>query len=224
MSVAVYNFSGTKQSGSVTLPKAKELKPATISLVVQNVLANEDRQRALTKTRGNVSGGGKKPWRQKGTGRARAGSIRSPLWPGGGIIFGPSGAKRALKQTPRKLRQATLASVLAQRADKGNLVVLTGKADLTRTKAAAQVMGKLGLTGGSVLVVTENELSGVIGCRNLADIEVTTTADFNLADVMRHANLIASKDALDELTGAKPRPAPKTAPTKTKSAVKKETP
>lgn len=210
MSVQVYDWRGAKQRRSVTLPrptgssgraKVKPVKEASLGLVVQMMLANESRQRPLTKTRGQVHGGGRKPWRQKGTGRARAGTIRSPLWRGGGITFGPGGQPRRKRLLPQRMRRQAMLAMLEIRASQDQLLVLTGSPDLPKTKQASAVLKKFGLRGSTLMVAVADELAGLAGTRNLPDIELTTTDDVNVADVARHPNAAVTKAALDRLLG-----------------------
>lgn len=209
MSVQTVNFSGAKQAGKVSVPKAKALSAVGLATVLKATTANADRLRAKTKLRGEVRGGGRKPWRQKGTGRARAGSNRSPVWRGGGVTFGPSGEPRAIKRIPRKVRRSAVLTVLAAREEAGNILVVSGKPSLAKSKEAAKFYAKLGLTGSTLFVVTPKEVGDTGGLRNLRDLELTTTDDVNVADLARHANVAFSSEAFDVVIGTeKPAAAP----------------
>ncbi len=200
MSIATYTVTGSKQAKSVSLPVVPKLSDETIVQVVRAVLANQDRLRPRTKTRAAVSGGGKKPWRQKGTGRARAGSNRSPLWRGGGITFGPSGAPRAYRRTTHTSRLLVWQAVLAQLADEDRLCVLTGKLAITKSKQAMALAQKMELPRVTLVVATPVELTGAIGFRNLAVTELTSTDDLVVADLLQARSVLLTEAALSQLT------------------------
>jgi large subunit ribosomal protein L4 len=173
-------------------------------------LAARRRGTHATKTRGMVRGGGAKPWRQKGTGRARAGSSRSPLWSGGGTVFGPSPRHYTVKVN-RKARRAALRSALSLHAERGSLFGLdAGAFDAPSTKQAAgavaapatkQAAGLLAdARGGATLVVlTEDEAAAAKSFRNLAGVLVLSAENAGVADIVRPATLIASQAAVDAL-------------------------
>jgi large subunit ribosomal protein L4 len=162
-------------------------------------LAARRRGTHATKTRGMVRGGGAKPWRQKGTGRARAGSSRSPLWSGGGTIFGPSPRHYILKVN-RKARRAALRSALSLHAERGSLFgVDAGEFDTPSTKQAAGLLADA--RGGATLVVlTEDEAAAAKSFRNLPSVVVLSAENAGVADIVRPATLIASQSAIDALT------------------------
>ena len=154
---------------------------------------------ASSKTRGQVSGGGAKPWRQKGTGRARAGSSRSPIWTGGGVVFGPQPRHFTFKIN-RKERRAALRSALSVHAERESLAILDPAGfDAPSTKAAAALLsGWSG--GGSVLVVlTEAQAPVALSFRNLERVSVLSSASVGVADVIGAASLLVSEAALPEL-------------------------
>jgi large subunit ribosomal protein L4 len=161
-------------------------------------LAARRRGTHATKTRGMVRGGGAKPWRQKGTGRARAGSSRSPLWSGGGTVFGPSPRHYTVKVN-RKARRAALRSVLSLHAERGSLYGLdAGAFDAPSTKQAAGLLADA--RGGATLVVlTEDEATAAKSFRNLAGVLVLSAENAGVADLVRPATLIASQSAIDAL-------------------------
>ena len=153
-----------------------------------------------TKTRGLVSGGGAKPWRQKGTGRARAGSSRSPIWTGGGVTFGPQPRHYTFKVN-RKERRAALRSALSVHAERESIAILDPAAfETPSTKAAAALLaGWSG--GGSVLVVlTEAQAHAALSFRNLARVSVISTVGVGVADLIGGAKLLITEAALAELT------------------------
>lgn len=209
MSIKVVDYAGKATTGTFKIPEHKTLPAATVATVLRAVTANADRQQPLTKTRANVRGGGRKPWRQKGTGRARAGTIRSPLWRGGGVTFGPIGQTRAYRNINRNVRQAALATLLAARAEGGRLVVVKGTANLGKTKDAAALFGSLGWSGRALFVATTDELPDVVGVRNLAAAEFTSSDDLNLGDLGRAGGVVFTEAAFNQMTN---KPTPKAAP------------
>ena len=151
---------------------------------------------AATKTRGEVRGGGAKPWRQKGTGRARAGSTRSPIWTGGGTVFGPSPRSYTVKVN-RKARRAALRAALSLHAGRSSLAVLdAGSFEAPRTKDAA---GALAQTALPALVVVEDG-AALKSFRNIDGVDVRTPQDVGIADVVRAASLVLSDAAVEHLT------------------------
>src|SRR5215207_604644 len=154
---------------------------------------------AATRTRGMVRGGGTKPWRQKGTGRARAGSIRSPIWTGGGTVFGPSPRHYTVKVN-RKARRAALRSALSLHAGRGTLFGLDPAGfDAPSTKQAKALLDDT--RGGATLVVlTEDEAAAAKSFRNLANVVVLNAENAGVADIVRPGTVVASQAAIDALT------------------------
>jgi large subunit ribosomal protein L4 len=168
--------------------------------VVVAELAARRRGTHATKTRGMVSGGGAKPWRQKGTGRARAGSTRSPIWTGGGTVFGPS-PRHYIVKVNRKARRAALRSALSVHAERKSIFGLdAGGFDAPSTKQAAELIADR--RGGSVLVVLgAEEAAAAKSFRNLAGVSVLAAEQCGVADLVGAATFVASEAALDSLTG-----------------------
>ena len=162
-------------------------------------LAARRRGTHSTRTRGMVSGGGAKPWRQKGTGRARAGSSRSPLWTGGGTVFGPSPRHYTVKVN-RKARRAALRSVLSIHAERGSVFGLDAAGfTAPSTRQAADLVQDR--RGGSVLVVLgADEVAAAKSFRNLAGVSVLNAENAGVADIVGAATLVASQAAVDALT------------------------
>jgi large subunit ribosomal protein L4 len=155
---------------------------------------------ASTLTRGKVRGGGAKPWRQKGTGRARAGSIRSPLWAGGGTTFGPSPRSYTFKVN-RKARRAALRSALSLHAERESIAVLdVAGFDAPSTRQAAEALAKWDTPGPALVVLTGDEVAAAKSFRNLAAVSVLPAEAVGVADLIAAASLIVSADALDALT------------------------
>ena len=155
---------------------------------------------AATKTRGEVRGGGAKPWRQKGTGRARAGSNRSPLWTGGGTTFGPTPRSYTVKVN-RKARRAALRSALSVHADRGSLAVLdVDSFDAPSTRKAAELLSGWDQPAPVLVVVAEDEVAVAKSFRNLDRVSVLPADGAGVADVVGAASLLVSRAALDLLT------------------------
>jgi large subunit ribosomal protein L4 len=187
---------------SVTLDAAVFEAPFNGPLVHEVVVAELAARRRgthATKTRGMVSGGGAKPWRQKGTGRARAGSSRSPIWTGGGTVFGPSPRHYTVKVN-RKARRAALRAALSVHAERGSIHLLdpTGF-DEPSTKRAAGLLQEH--RGGAVLVaLADDDLAAAKSFRNLAGVAVLAVDDVGVADLVGAATVVVSQAALDSLT------------------------
>jgi large subunit ribosomal protein L4 len=167
--------------------------------VVVAELAARRRGTHATKTRGMVRGGGAKPWRQKGTGRARAGSSRSPLWTGGGTVFGPN-PRHYLLKVNRKARRAALRSALSLHAERGSLFgVDAGGFDAPSTKTAAGLLEER-RSGSTLVVLTAEEADAAKSFRNLQGVVVLDAENAGVADIVRPATLVASQAAVDALT------------------------
>jgi large subunit ribosomal protein L4 len=167
---------------------------------VRAELAARRRGTHATKTRGEVRGGGAKPWRQKGTGRARAGSSRSPIWTGGGTIFGPSPRHYTFKVN-RKERRAALRSALSVHAGRGSIAVFDPTAfDTPSTKRAAQLLADSGLAQPLLVALTDEHERAALSFRNLARVSVLPVSMVGVADLIGAASVVCSQQALDELT------------------------
>jgi large subunit ribosomal protein L4 len=153
-----------------------------------------------TKTRGNVRGGGAKPWRQKGTGRARAGSSRSPIWTGGGTTFGPSPRHYTFKVN-RKERRAALRSALSVHAARNSIAVLDTKAfDRPATKKASALLDDSGLNMPILVVLADDEAQAALSFRNISRVSVLSDSMVGVADLIGAGSVVCSQAALDELT------------------------
>jgi large subunit ribosomal protein L4 len=172
-------------------------------LVHESVRAELNARRrgtAATKTRAEVRGGGAKPWRQKGTGRARAGSSRSPIWTGGGITFGPKPRNYTFKVN-RKERRAALRSALSVHAERGTIAVLDPSPFAAPSTKQAHELIADWANGGSVLVVlNEDQVDVALSFRNLARVTVLASDEVGVADLVGAASLLVTEEALDELT------------------------
>lgn len=196
--VALYNTQG-EQVGEIELADsvfAVEVNEAAMHQAVLAFLANRRLGTAATKTRTEVSGGGRKPWRQKGTGRARHGSIRSPIWRGGGIVFGPH--PRSYRMTlPKKIKRLALKSALTSKVNDGALIVLDRLVmDIPKTREMAAVLGNL-KTGRKVLIVTEAPQENVIkSARNIPGVKTVNADQLNVYDILNTDNLVITRDAV----------------------------
>jgi len=184
--------------GKVTLPAAFS-DQVRDGLLFEQVLSQRASRRsgtASTKTRAEVRGGGKKPWKQKGTGRARAGSSRSPIWRGGGTTFGPRPRSYAYR-LPRSARKAALASALAQKARDGQVRVIDKlQIDQPKTKRMREILLTLGITGSVLIVAPGDDRNLELSTRNLPYTRVMSVAGLNVYDVLRHEILLIQRDAL----------------------------
>jgi len=176
------------------------VKPHLFYEVVKWQLAKRRRGTASTKTRAEVSGGGRKPWRQKGLGRARAGSIRSPLWRGGGVVFGPKPRDYSYP-LPKKVRKAALRSALSLRYKEGKLILLDGlELPQIKTKLFVEAMEKLGLKGEKVLIVTDGKDEILEkSARNVPWAKVLRCEGLNVYDVLNYHHLLILKSALPKI-------------------------
>ena len=151
------------------------------------------------KNRSAVRGGGKKPWRQKGTGRARQGSIRSPQWVGGGTVFGPTPRSYAYK-LPRKVRRLAIKSVLSQKVlDEGLVVVNELKFEQPRTKAFAEVLSNLDVNSKVLVVLEDDNANAALAARNLKNVTVIPAKGLNVLDVINNDKMVITKGALSQV-------------------------
>jgi large subunit ribosomal protein L4 len=189
--------------GTVTLDAAAFEAKFNMPLVHESVRAELNARRrgtASTLTRGQVSGGGAKPWRQKGTGRARAGSSRSPVWTGGGVAFGPTPRGYTIKVN-RKARRAALRGVLSVHAERESLAVFDASAfGEPSTKQASTLLRAWGQRGPTLVLLAAEESAAGLSFRNIARLAVMPVANAGVADVIRAASLLVSEAALGELT------------------------
>jgi large subunit ribosomal protein L4 len=189
-------------SGSVTLDPGAFEATFNMPVVHEAVRAELNARRhgtASTKTRGEVSGGGSKPWRQKGTGRARAGSSRSPVWTGGGTVFGPTPRRYTVKVN-RKARRAALRSVLSLHAGRESLAVFdAGAFAEPSTKQAAELLETWGAPIPTLVILADEEAAAGKSFRNLTRVEALPVQDAGVADIVGAASLLISEAALDAL-------------------------
>jgi large subunit ribosomal protein L4 len=204
--VKVRNLSN-KEVGEVSLSDAVfgvELNESLIHAAVRNYQANGRQGTSATKTRGNVSGSGRKLWKQKGTGRARIASLRSPLWKGGGNVHGPQPRDWSY-QMPKKMRRGALRSALSERLREGNIIVIDefGLAS-PRTKEFIGAIGTLGLIENNkraktLIVDSLDNANLIMSSRNVQKTKVTNSFGLNIYDLIYHDKLVISKAAIEEL-------------------------
>lgn len=177
-----------------------EFNETLIHAAVRNFMANARAGTSATKTRGDVSGSGKKLWKQKGTGRARIASIRSPLWKGGGNVHGPQPRDWSYGM-PKKMRRGALRSALSERVREGNVVVID---ELTfsqpKTKDFLKALGQLGLEGKTLIVDSLDNDNLLLSARNVKRAKVVNSYALNIYDLLYHEKLVLSRAAADELT------------------------
>ncbi|MCD6400203.1 50S ribosomal protein L4 [candidate division WOR-3 bacterium] len=198
----LYNDTGEKK-GNISLPaEIFGFKPreSAVYEAIKNYLANQRQGTANTKTKGEVRGGGRKPWRQKGTGRARSGSIRSPLWKGGGTIFGPR-VRNYSYSIPKKLKRQALFSALSHRASQGNVFVIE-KPGLKKpmTKSIELILKQLDLYGKKILVIYKGKDENFYkSCRNIRNLSVIEAYKLNPYEVLKSKYMLITTDGLEQL-------------------------
>ncbi len=198
--VAVYNMEG-KEVEKIDLSDAVfgvEVNEHLVHMAVVQQLANNRQGTQKAKTRSEVSGGGRKPWRQKGTGHARQGSTRSPQWTGGGVVFAPVPRDYSFKLN-KKEKRAALKSALTSRLQAEKLIVVDAlKFDEIKTKNFANVMKNLKVEKGLV-VLAENDANVVLSAKNMADVDTTLVNQINVYDIMKGGTIVLTKDAAKKI-------------------------
>ena len=199
--VAVYNVSG-EQVSEITLNDdifGVEVNEHVLYEVVKNQLANKRQGTQSAKTRAEVRGGGRKPWRQKGTGRARHGSIRSPLWVGGGVTFAPK--PRDYSYTlPKKVRRLAMKSALTSKVNNNELIVLD-ELTLTepKTKEMVNILKNLKVGKKALIVLNDSNEAVIKSAKNIPGIETTSVNTLNVYDILKYDNFIITKDAVEKV-------------------------
>ncbi len=198
--VSVYNIEG-KEVGSIELNDAVfgvEVNEHLVHMAVVNQLANNRQGTQSAKTRSEVSGGGRKPWRQKGTGHARQGSTRSPQWTGGGVVFAPKPRDYSFKMNKKEKRIALLSALSSKVADNKIVVLDSFNLDEIKTKKFAEVMGNLKVNKALVVIEGENK-NVVLSGRNIPTVKVSATNEINTYDVLKYETLVVTKAAVEKL-------------------------
>ena len=198
--VSVYNIEG-KEVGSIELNDAVfgvEINEHLVHMAVVNQLANNRQGTQSAKTRSEVSGGGRKPWRQKGTGHARQGSTRAPQWTGGGIVFAPKPRDYSFKMNKKEKKIALLSALTSKVADNKIVVLDEFKLDEIKTKKFAEVMNNLKVSKALVVLEGENK-NVVLSGRNIPTVKVLATNEINTYDVLKYDTLVVTKAAVEKL-------------------------
>ena len=195
--VSVYNMEG-KEVGTMELNDAVfgvEVNEHLVHMAVVSQLANKRQGTQKAKTRSEVSGGGRKPWRQKGTGHARQGSTRAPQWTGGGVVFAPTPREYSFKMNKKEKRMA-LKSALTSRVQENKLIVLDElKFDAIKTKSMKAVLDNLNVTK-ALVVLNDNDKNVVLSARNIANVATAQTSTINVYDILKYNTVVVTKAAV----------------------------
>ena len=196
--VSVYNMEG-QEVGTIELSDAVfgvKVNEHLVHMAVVQQLANNRQGTQKAKTRSEVSGGGRKPWRQKGTGHARQGSTRSPQWTGGGVVFAPTPRDYSFKLN-RKEKRAALKSALTDKVANGNLIVVDKlEFNEIKTKNFQKVLDNLKVANKSLVVLNENDEKVVLSARNIPTVKTTLTSTINVYDILNAKTLVLTQDAV----------------------------
>ena len=200
----------SKEVGEVELADAVfgvALNEPLIHEAVRSFLANRRAGTSATKTRGDVSGSGRKLWKQKGTGRARIASLRSPLWKGGGNVHGPQPRDWSYN-LPKKMRKQAMCSAISERLREGNLIIVDEwKFDQPKTKEFINTLGSLKLSGKTLIVDSLKNTKLILASRNVQTAKVVNSYGVNIYDLVNHQKVVLTPRTVEELTGIlKPRP------------------
>jgi large subunit ribosomal protein L4 len=199
--VALYNMAG-EQVGDIELSDnifGAEVNTDVLHQVVVNYLANQRQGTQSTKTRSEVRGGGAKPWRQKGTGRARQGSIRSPQWKGGGVALGPKPRDYSYSLN-RKVKRLALKSALSSKVADNEIIVLENLAlENMKTKEIAALLAKFDITTKTLIVIPEKDDQIYKSARNIPGVDTTLVTTLNVYEILNHDKFIVTKDAITKI-------------------------
>ena len=199
--VAVYN-SANQQVGDIELNDSVfgvEMNAGLVHQAVVMQLASRRLGTHATKTRGLVRGGGRKPWRQKGTGRARSGSTRSPLWVGGGTVFGPQPRSYAFRM-PKKQRRLAIKCALSDKVASGDFIVLDDlQFDAPKTKSVVKMLGDFGVDAKSLIITLDENENVELSSRNIPGVKAIHTMGLNVYDILNHTKLFITKAAIDKI-------------------------
>ncbi|OAT81146.1 50S ribosomal protein L4 [Desulfotomaculum copahuensis] len=202
--VALYNISG-EQVGEIELSDGVFGIPVHRQALHDAVVMQQASRRQGThdtKTRGEIRGGGRKPWRQKGTGRARHGSTRSPIWRGGGTVFGPHPRDYSYK-LPRKVYRLALRSALSSKVEDGKILVLDElKLTMPRTREMVRILDNLRVDGPALVVISGRDENVIKSARNIPGIKPVSTEGLNVYDLLAHGMLVITRDAVSRVEEA----------------------
>ena len=198
--VTVYNMEG-KEVGTIELNDAVfgvEINEHLVHMAVVNQLANNRQGTQKAKTRSEVSGGGRKPWRQKGTGHARQGSTRAPQWTGGGMVFAPVPRDYTIRLN-KKEKRAALKSVLTSKVQENKFIVVDElKFDEIKTKAMKNVLANL-KADKALVILNDNDQNVVLSARNIEGVETALTNTINVFDLLKHNTVVVTKAAVETI-------------------------
>jgi len=197
--VSVYNIEG-KEVGTIDLNDAVfgvEVNEHLVHMAVVSQLANKRQGTQKAKTRSEVSGGGRKPWRQKGTGHARQGSTRAPQWTGGGVVFAPTPRDYSFKLN-KKERRAALKSALTSRVEEKKFIVVEINFDEIKTKKFQDVLNNLSVSK-ALVVLEDGNKNAELSARNIADVKTAKTNTINVYDILKYNTVIATKAAVQAI-------------------------
>ncbi len=201
INIPLYSNSGEKQE-AIVFELAEKFSKLNNSLINQAIYVENNNiqiKAGRTKTKSDVNGGGRKPWKQKGTGRARAGSNRSPLWRGGGVTFGPTGENKVLAM-PRKMRELAIVSMLFNKIKENELAVIEDiKVESGKTKNAQEVLNKISDSKMVVLAIDESAIADTICWRNIPLINIKKSSNILLSDINSKKKIILTKKAFEIL-------------------------
>lgn len=205
MAVSTYTKAGVKATVAAKLDKSVfgvEVKNhELLKQAYVGYLANGREASATTKTRGLVSGGGRKPWKQKGTGRARFGSSRNPIWRGGGIVFGPSGNENYSKKLPTQTKRLAIRQALSLASVAGKIIVLEAfEIKEGKTAAAVKLLDKIGASNNTLIVVETKNENVIRATNNLAKVKVVQSQYVSVYDVLNADHIVLTSKSLNEVT------------------------
>ncbi len=199
--ISLYNKDG-EQVDEIEIQAGLFGAPLNKGALYQTAVSQAARRRqktASTKDRSEVRGSGAKPWPQKGTGRARHGSVRSPIWVGGGVTFGPRPLESKSK-VPKKMRRTALKSALSDKVNEGKLIVIDDFAvDEPKTKKMVSLLNHLNISGGTLIVSAQNDQNLIMAARNLPRVKTILARQLNVLDILNYDYLVMSKDALQQV-------------------------
>jgi large subunit ribosomal protein L4 len=202
MAIQTYTKAGAKATTAAKLDKSvfgvEVNNHELIKLAYSAYLANGRANLAVVKTRGLVSGGGRKPWKQKGTGRARFGSTRNPIWRGGGIVFGPTGEENYSKKVPTAMKRKALRQALTLAATEGRISVIESiEAKDGKVATLSKLLSKLGVKGRTVIVTDAKDENLELASRNVQKLDVVTAKQLTVYAIVNADSIVISKDALN---------------------------
>src|SRR6056297_248309 len=199
--IALYKMSG-EQAGEIDLNDDVfniEVNEHVMYEAVKTYMANQRQGNQSAKTRSEVRGGGRKPWRQKGTGRARAGTIRSPLWKGGGVVFAPK-QRDYSRKLPKKIKRLAIKSAFSSKVLNDEMVVLDElKLDSIKTKSMVDILSNLNVDKKALIVTGDNDKTVYYSARNIKGVKTTNVNTLNVYDILNYDKFIITKDALKKV-------------------------